>query len=124
MPQKGGIIRITKRRVLHGMDLIIQNYNVLAAESPLLLLRNGLTGLTPEWYQGLVMAKGMMNGNKFNKKHPLYDSNSPPPTPPAKRRRLPMNSLECQDCGKFYKTLAALKGHQTRLHVRRPVLID
>ena len=66
------------------MDLVIQEYEVLAKESSLLMHENGLTSLTPEWYTNLVKMIGMVVGDKYNKKHKLYDSDSPPKIPAKK----------------------------------------
>ena len=96
------------------MDLIILKYDVLARRSPLIIPQNGLTQLTPDWYKALVRAKGMIRGTRFDKEHELYDSDSPP-----KQRK---TGLECPECGKKYKTVPALRGHNTRVHATRSML--
>ena len=119
----GGIIKVTKRRVFRGMDLIIQDYEVLARESPLIIHVNGLTSLTPEWYVLKVRGIGMVDGSTYDKNHPKYDSDSPPRPPPRKKqRRAPNSSHSCERCDKRFKTAAALKGHITKVHANR--LID
>ena len=83
--------------------------------------------LTAEWYKQYVRAIGMVNGNSYDKEHVQYDSDSPPrlaPPPRKKQRRIPNTShFTCEICGKHYKTAASLKGHHTRVHAERPMML-
>ena len=114
--KKGGIIKVTKRRIFRGMDLVIEDYEVLAKESPMITHENGLSSLTPEWYTNLVQVMGMVVGNKYNKKHKLYDSDSPPKLTPRKKQRKNA-AYTCEQCGKMIKTSPAMKGHITKVHL-------
>ena len=99
------------------MDLIIEDYEVLTKQSPLIVHVNGLTSLTPDWYVTMVRGIGMVTGSMYNKDHPKYDSDSPPRPPPRKKQRRALNSsCACECCGKLFKTAPALKGHITRVH--------